>query len=78
MGILPSLSVCSVYAVPPEYLRRPNLESAEDMSLSGEGRLSLESVSKWRKRFALSRLPSLEAPPRGARKARFPQPRRSS
>jgi hypothetical protein len=31
-------------------------------------------VSKWRKRFALSRLP--EAQPRGGRKARFsPQPR---
>ena len=34
-------------------------------------------VSKWRKRFALSRLPGLEAEPRGGRKARFsPQPRR--
>jgi len=34
-------------------------------------------VSKWRKRFALSRLPGLEAQPRGGRKARFsPQPRR--
>jgi len=34
-------------------------------------------VSKWRKRFALSRLPGLEALPRGGRKARFsPQPRR--
>jgi len=32
-------------------------------------------VSKWRKRFALSRLPGLEAQPRGGRKARFsPQP----
>jgi transposase len=28
-------------------------------------------VSKWRKRFALSRLPGLEAQPRGGRKARF-------
>jgi hypothetical protein len=36
-------------------------------------------VSKWRKRFALARLPGLEARPRGGRKARFsPQPRRSS
>ena len=36
-------------------------------------------VSKWRKRFALARLPGLEAQPRGGRKARFsPQPRRSS
>ena len=35
-------------------------------------------VSKWRKRFALARLPGLEARPRGGRKARFsPQPRRS-
>jgi len=35
-------------------------------------------VSKWRKRFALARLPGLEAQPRGGRKARFsPQPRRS-
>ena len=35
-------------------------------------------VSKWRKRFALARLPGLEAQPRGWRKARFsPQPRRS-
>ena len=35
-------------------------------------------VSKWRKRFALSRLPGLEAQPRGGRKARFsPQPRHS-
>src|SRR5947208_16872823 len=36
-------------------------------------------VSKWRKRFALTRIPGLEAQPRGGRKARFsPQPRRSS
>ena len=36
-------------------------------------------VSKWRKRFALARLPGLEAQPRGGRKARFsPQTRRSS
>ena len=36
-------------------------------------------VSKWRKRFALSRLPGLEEQPRGGRKARFsPQSRRSS
>jgi transposase len=35
-------------------------------------------VSKWRKRFALARLPGLEARPRGGRKARFsPQSRRS-
>jgi transposase len=35
-------------------------------------------VSKWRKRFALARLPGLEGQPRGGRKARFsPQPRRS-
>jgi len=34
-------------------------------------------VSKWRKRFALSRLPGLDAQSRGGRKARFsPQPRR--
>jgi hypothetical protein len=34
-------------------------------------------VSKWRKRFALARLPGLEAQPRGGRNARFsPQPRR--
>lgn len=34
-------------------------------------------VSKWRKRFALARLPGLESQPRGGRKARFsPQPRR--
>ena len=34
-------------------------------------------VSKWRKRFALARLPGLEAQPRGGRKASFsPQPRR--
>src|SRR5580698_6357134 len=34
-------------------------------------------VSKWRKRFALSRLPGLEAQPRGGRKGRFsPQSRR--
>src|SRR6202023_1484390 len=32
-------------------------------------------VSKWRKRFALARMPGLEAQPRGGRKARFsPQP----
>ena len=36
-------------------------------------------VSKWRKRFALARLPGLEAQPRGGRKARFsPQPRHPS
>src|SRR6266567_2085629 len=29
-------------------------------------------VSKWRKRFCLTRLPGLEAQPRGGRKARFP------
>jgi len=35
-------------------------------------------VSKWRKRFALARLPGLQAQPRGGRKARFsPQSRRS-
>ena len=35
-------------------------------------------VSKWRKRFAIARLPGLEAQPRGGRKARFsPQSRRS-
>ena len=35
-------------------------------------------VSKWRKRFALARLPGLEAQPRGWREARFyPQSRRS-
>jgi transposase-like protein len=34
-------------------------------------------VSKWRKRFALARLPGLEAQPRGGRQARFsPQSRR--
>jgi len=34
-------------------------------------------VSKWRKRFALARLPGIEAQPRGGRKARFPpQPHR--
>jgi transposase len=31
-------------------------------------------VSKWRKRFALARLPGLEAQPRGGRKARFSPP----
>ena len=36
-------------------------------------------VSKWRKRFALSRLSGLEAQPRGGRRARFsPQSRRPS
>jgi transposase len=36
-------------------------------------------VSKWRKRFALTRLPGLEAQPRGGRKARLsPQSRRPS
>lgn len=36
-------------------------------------------VSKWRKRFALSRFPGLEAQPRGGRKARFsPQSHRPS
>ena len=35
-------------------------------------------VSKWRKRFCLSRFPGLEGVPRGGRKARFsPQSRRS-
>ena len=35
-------------------------------------------VSQWRKRFALARLPGLEAQPRGGRQARFsPQSRRS-
>jgi hypothetical protein len=31
-------------------------------------------VSKWRKRFAIARLPGLEAQPRGGRKARFSPP----
>jgi hypothetical protein len=36
-------------------------------------------VSKWRKRFALARLPGLEGQSRGGRKARFfPQSRRPS
>jgi hypothetical protein len=36
-------------------------------------------VCKWRKRFALARMPGLEAQPRGGRKARFsPPPRRTS
>jgi len=36
-------------------------------------------VSKWRKRFALARMPGLEGQSRGGRKARFsPQPRRPS
>lgn len=36
-------------------------------------------VSKWRKRFSLSRMPGLEAQPRGGRKTRFsPQPSGSS
>ena len=36
-------------------------------------------VSKWRKRFALARLPGLEELPRGGRPARFsPQRRRAS
>lgn len=36
-------------------------------------------VSKWRKRFALARLPGLESQPRGGRPALFsPQRRRSS
>ncbi len=33
-------------------------------------------VSKWRKRFALARLPGLEAQPRGGRPAHFPPRRR--
>jgi transposase len=38
-----------------------------------------QMVSKWRKRFALARLPGLEAEPRGGRPAHFsPQRRRSS
>ena len=35
-------------------------------------------VSKWRKRFALARLPGLEAQHRGGRKARFPPHSRRS
>ena len=35
-------------------------------------------VSKWRKRFALARLPGLEAEPRGGRLAQFPPQRRRS
>ena len=40
--------------------------------------MARQIVSKWRKRFALARLPGLEAQPRGGRKARFsPQSRHS-
>jgi transposase len=35
-------------------------------------------VSQWRKRFAIARLPGLEAEPRGGRKARFPPHSRRS
>jgi len=35
-------------------------------------------VSKWRKRFALARLPGLEEHPRGGRPALFPPQRRRS
>jgi transposase len=35
-------------------------------------------VSKWRKRFALTRLPGLESEPRGGRPAHFPPQRRRS
>src|SRR5437879_395686 len=35
-------------------------------------------VSKWRKRFALARLPGLESQPRGGRPALFPPPASSS
>src|SRR6185295_18228114 len=39
---------------------------------------SRQIVSKWRKRFALARLPGLETQPRGGRKARFSPPASSS
>ena len=57
------------------------LLAAEDLSndvISSRLDTPRQIVSKWRKRFCLTRLPGLEGEPRGGRKARFsPQSRRS-
>ena len=50
----------------------PNHQIADSLSVPRQ------IVSKWRKRFALARLPGLQEEHRGGRKARFfPQSRRS-
>ena len=76
-------SVARKYTSPYCNVIRAKIILLADEGLSNDviaGRLDTprQIVSKWRKRFALARLPGLEAQPRGGRKARFsPQPRRS-
>jgi len=77
-------SMARKYTSPYCDVIRAKIMLLADQGLSNEviaGRLDTprQIVSKWRKRFALARLPGLAAQPRGGRKARFsPQPRRSA
>lgn len=55
------------------------LMAAEGLSndvIAGRLDTPRQIVSKWRKRFALARLPGLEGQPRGGRQARFSPQRR--
>jgi hypothetical protein len=79
----PLESIARKYTSPYRDVIRAKIVLLADEGLSNDviaSRLDTprQIVSKWRKRFALARLPGLEAQPRGGRKARFsPLSRRS-
>src|SRR5260370_31145192 len=76
-------SMARKYTSPYCEVTRAKIILLADQGLSDDGiaaRLDTprQIVSKWRKRFALARLPGLEAQPRGGRNAPLsPQSRRS-